>query len=120
VKNHGAQLLVVTLTSAPQVNPDAVKQQALLRSHGLSDLFYPERRIKALGEREGIAVLNLAPLFQSYAQTHKVFLHGFGDSLGTGHWNQAGHRLAGEIISEWICHEMERASSPRNSLVSAY
>lgn len=107
VKHHGAQLLVVTLTSAPQVNPDAVKQQALLQSHGLSDLFYPERRIKALGEREGIAVLNLAPLFQSYAQTHKVFLHGFGDSLGTGHWNQAGHRLAGEVISERICHEIE-------------
>jgi hypothetical protein len=109
-KNHGSQFLVVTLTSAGQVDPDAARQQALLKSRGLSDLFYAERRVKALGEREGIAVLNLAPRFQEYAQSHKVFLHGFADSLGTGHWNQAGHRLAGEIISEWICHEMERAS----------
>ena len=56
-------------------------------------------------------MLNLAPLFQSYAEENKVFLHGFQSSgnLGRGHWNEDGHRLAGELIARWLCREYRRS-----------
>jgi hypothetical protein len=37
----------------------------------------PDNRIKALGERENFNVLNLAAIFQQYAEKNQVFLHGF-------------------------------------------
>ena len=104
-KSRGALFFVVTVSNGTQVTPDSAARQSFLQESGLKDLFYAERRIKALGEREDFPVLNLAPVFQSYAEQRGVLLHGFGDTLGTGHWNQAGHQLAGEIISGWLCEE---------------
>ena len=30
-------------------------------------------------------------------------LHGFEGNIGYGHWNQNGHKLAGEIIGRALC-----------------
>ena len=111
VRSRGARFFVVTVSSGRQVNPDSTARSNRLQEAGLKDFFYAERRIKALGERENFPVLNLAPAFQSYAEQHNVFLHGFGATLGTGHWNQEGHRLAGEIISKWLCDGMTQKVS---------
>jgi hypothetical protein len=67
------------------------------------DLFYPDRRIKTLGDRGGFTVLNLAPILQVYAEQNKVFLHGFKPRIGFGHWNIEGTRLAGETIARFLC-----------------
>jgi hypothetical protein len=103
VAQRGARLLVVTLSSGIQVQPESAPRQRLLQSIGASDLFYPDRRIKALGERAGFPVLNLAPPLAAYAEQHKLFLHGFGQNLGSGHWNESGHQLAGELIAQKLC-----------------
>ena len=103
VTAEGATLLLVTLSNGIQVHPDArVRQDAMTRL-GVDGLFYPDLRLKALGEREGIPVLNLAPSFQRYAEQHHAFLHGFGSHRGYGHWNADGHRLAGEMIAQQLC-----------------
>jgi hypothetical protein len=106
VENRGAKFLVVTLSNAIQVHPDARARRAFMQSAGAPDLFYPDRRIEALCEREGIAVLSLAPDLQSYAEQQKIFLHGFNENIGNGHWNVAGHARAGELISQKICDGM--------------
>jgi hypothetical protein len=67
---------------------------------GITDLLYPDFRIRELGRRTGFPVLNLAPAFQTYAEEHGVFLHGFANTQpGAGHWNETGHQLAGELIA---------------------
>jgi hypothetical protein len=103
VAQRGARFLVVTLSSGIQVHPDVAARREFLRSIGASDLYYPDRRIKALGERAGFPVLNLAPAMADYAEQQKVFLHGFGQSLGGGHWNERGHSPAGEMIAQKLC-----------------
>jgi hypothetical protein len=103
VKQHGARFFVVTVSNGIQVFPDAAARQRFAQGLGVQDLFYPERRFRALGEREGFPVYNLAPELQSYADEHKVFLHGFGHDLGNGHWNEEGHRVAGEMLAQWLC-----------------
>jgi predicted NBD/HSP70 family sugar kinase len=98
---HGARFVVVTLSNAAQVYPDAQLRREFEQHLGVEDLFYPERHIRGVGAREGFPVLTLAETFQRHADDTKEFLHGFENtSLGRGHWNEAGHRLAAEILAE--------------------
>ena len=106
IRARGAGFLVVTGTSGMQVNPDPNARLESMRQLGVKDLFYPDFRIKALGDRDGFAVLNLGPPMQQYAEQDKTFLHGQRDFLGYGHWNSDGHRVAGQLIAQKICSEM--------------
>jgi hypothetical protein len=106
VRKKGADFWVVTLSNGPQVYPDPSVRRAFMERIRVRSLFYPDLRIKALGEREGISVLNLAQKFQVYADLHKSFLHGFHPNLGRGHWNARGHWLAGETIAKNLCQHM--------------
>jgi hypothetical protein len=106
VKEHGADFSVVTLSNAMQVYPDPSVRQAFMERLGVRTLFYPDLRIKTVGEREGFSVLNLAPKFQLYADQYKIFLHGFHPTIGRGHWNANGHRLAGETIAHNLCEDI--------------
>ena len=103
VNSRGARFVVVTLTNGIQVFPDANARRVFLQRVGASDLFYPDQRIRNLCDREAIAVITLAPPMQEYADHNRVFLHGFGDNPGNGHWNQLGQRTAAELITQKLC-----------------
>jgi hypothetical protein len=110
---HHVPLLVVTLANPPQIYPSPIVREYYLKTYGSSDIFYPDERIKALGEREGFAVLNLAQPMQAYADEHQVFMTGFKNTkMGVGHWNAAGHRLAGELIAGKICAMLSADAHP--------
>jgi hypothetical protein len=102
-REKAADFLVVTLSNGPQVHPHAAARQAFAKRLGVPHLFYPDFRIRDLGHSERVAVLNLAPPFQTYAEERQVFLHGGIANAGTGHWNKEGHRLAGQLIAEKLC-----------------
>jgi hypothetical protein len=119
VKAHGAEFRIVTLANRPQVIPDPAMRLAFMRALGVSDLSYADQRIKALGEREGIAVTNLAPSLSAYAEAHHIWLNGFNETnLGGGHWNETGHRLAAEAIASSMCGSANRNES--QALASAH
>ncbi len=111
VEARGKLFMVVTVSSGPQVGPDQRARVALERRLGVSDLFYSEKRLLEVGEHR-FPVVTLAPLFQAYAEEHGVFLHGFSNSgMGQGHWNAAGHLLAGQVIAERLCSTLARSQS---------
>jgi lysophospholipase L1-like esterase len=95
-------LAIVTLSNGIQVHPDLEKRETLRRRLNVNDLYYPDRRLADFGSRESVPVLNLAPWMAKEAEERHVFFHGFHDHLGQGHWNQEGHRFAGELIASWI------------------
>lgn len=103
VQTHGAKFVVVTLSNGPQVLPNRAAREEFAKRFGIADLFYPDDRIRSLGVREGISVITLAPELQEFAERNNVFLHGFGDNIGNGHWNPTGNRVAGELIAKKIC-----------------
>ncbi|HLH78128.1 MAG TPA: SGNH/GDSL hydrolase family protein [Candidatus Binataceae bacterium] len=110
VKGHGARFLLVTLSNGIQVYPDAAVRAAYMQRMGVANLFYPEQRLAALGQREGFEVLNLAPAMQQYADHSHTFLHGFSNTkMGFGHWNEAGHRLAAQLIAQRLCTILNEA-----------
>jgi hypothetical protein len=103
VNSRGAKFVLVTLSNGPQVLPNPAWREAFKKRFGITDLFYPDERIKSLCLREGIPVITLAPELQEYAQRNNVFLHGFGKNIGNGHWNATGQRVAGELIAKKMC-----------------
>lgn len=106
VRAKGAKFLVVTGSMGIQDHPDLNVRQAFMNRLGVHNLLYPDQRIKALGEHEGIEVLNLAPAMAEYASRNQVFLHGVGETKGRGHWNEAGHQLVGELIAQALCRDL--------------
>jgi len=96
----GAEFVVVTLTNPIQVEIEDSIREEFMQRLGINDLDYADRRIRELGLRSGLSVINLSKTLHAYAQEHNVQLHGFENSgLGHGHWNAAGHRIAGQIIA---------------------
>ncbi len=90
---------------------------------GVKDLLYPDMRVRALCDRENIPVITLAPAMAKYAQSHKVFLHGFPNAtMGFGHWNQAGNELAGKLIAARLCRPVaaDRAAAATQPLSGGY
>lgn len=102
--HHGTMFLAMTEDTGIQVWPKPMAREKFQKRLGVSDLFYPDRRIAALGQRDGFEVLTLALPLQQYAEEHHVFLHGFKNGpAGFGHWNETGHAVAGHLIAQKLC-----------------
>jgi hypothetical protein len=108
---HHARLFVALVTEDFQVHPDSSTRERLLREHGLDDPLVAERRIESLAQRAGFTVICLAEELGDYAAKNRAFLHGFANTRwGTGHWNELGHRVAGQAIARSIDAEMRSAA----------
>ena len=104
VGDIGAAFVLVSLSNSIQVHPDPALRRDFAARLGVDDLFYPDRRLQALARREGWFTIALAEPFQAHAEAREVCLHGFANAMPcAGHWNAAGHRLAGEIIARRLC-----------------
>ncbi len=101
-----AKFFVVVVSNGMQVHPDPAARKKYADWIGSQDLLYPDRRLERFCQQHGVPILLLAPAFQKYATQHQVFLHGFEGSLGDGHWNQTGHRLAGKMLARWLCEQL--------------
>ena len=101
---------IVTLTAGNQVTPVPEEKEEVLRRLGVSDLYYPERRLSELGRREGVPVLNLAPPMAKQAEEQHIYFHSEGGQLGIGHWSEAGHAAAGELIASWLARRLADSS----------
>jgi hypothetical protein len=106
VAARGAKFVVVTLSNGIQVHPDAQVRQNFASSLGIQDLFYPDVRLQELGKQESIPMLILAPFLREHAERHQEYLHGFGSNLGFGHWNENGHKVAGERMAQELCSKI--------------
>lgn len=103
-ESAGSEFILAILSIGIQVHPDKGVREAFARRLGLEDLHYPDRRLTDFGQRENIHVINLTSRLLHYAEQNQIYLHGFANtSMGSGHWNEAGHSAAAEIISTQLC-----------------
>ncbi len=104
VRERGARFVLAVGTYGPQVHPDLAERRRYYAETEVTDFLYPDRRLRALGKREGFEVIVLAKPLGQAAQATGDCVHGFENATPCGgHWNVLGHRLAGEHIAEAIC-----------------
>lgn len=104
VKAHGAEFRLVVLPTRPQVIPETWKRDALLQKLGVTNFNYADDQLREFCATEGIGIIPLAPALSAYANANGVYLNGFSPgNIGTGHWNETGHRVAAEAIAEALC-----------------
>jgi hypothetical protein len=105
-RQHAARFVLAILSTPGTVYPNPQLRARYAASLGVQSLFYPEERLQRLGSENGFDVLALAPAMQSEADKKHVFLHGFENTKpGFGHWNEAGHALAAELIAAGLCRK---------------
>jgi len=103
---HGARFVLAVLSTPGTVYPNPQMRARYAESLGVKSLFYPEERLQRVGAQAGFEVLALAPLMQREADAKHVFLHGFQNTkAGFGHWNEAGHALAAELMAAELCRK---------------
>jgi hypothetical protein len=112
VQVRGKLFLLVVIPQAIQVHPEPDVRREFCGKAGIDDTDYADRRLKALGARCGFPVLSLAGVMRHHAESQQTHLYGFDyGQLGEGHWNIAGHQMAGEQIASAIQQALQDASS---------
>ena len=105
-RQHAARFVLAVLSTPGTVYPNPQMRARYAQSLGVKSLFYPEERLQRLGAEHAFDVLALAPAMQRRADEKHVFLHGFENTKpGFGHWNEAGHALAAELIAQDLCRK---------------
>ena len=109
VVNRKRKFGLLTITTPLQVHPDAEIRKRIIEKHSSWDLFYTEERLAELARRHDFPILTLARPLQEYSERENVFLHGFPNTQpGTGHWNESGHKVAGQKLADWLETEVLR------------
>lgn len=107
VKAQGKDFMLMMVSDSFQVQPNSKKRQEFMQTHQIQDLFYPNKRIEALGQREGFSVFQLAESLKQEAEKTGVCLHGFKNAEPCGgHWNIQGNRIAGELMASQVCQRL--------------
>lgn len=108
VKAKERRFLMAMISASLQVHPDQAYRRSVQEALGIEDLLYPERRLRSLATERGFDMVELAPGMQARADRDGVYFHGFANTkMGSGHWNEDGHRLAGQLLSETICERWQ-------------
>jgi hypothetical protein len=113
VASHGAKMAIASITEAAAVHPDKALRERYVAQLGARDFQYAERRLAAFAKKSGVAFLPLTDGMNERGGGKA--LHGFGASLGSGHWNEDGHRTAATLMGEFLCalpELKERAPGP--------
>ena len=109
VEEKNAKFHFVSIGDPMQVHPNPAFRQSFMDRYKIEDLFYPDKRLQAVGDREGFPVLNMAEPFQTYSEENNVCLHGFETAVPcAGHWNPDGHEFAGKLIADQFCKPGEK------------
>lgn len=115
VKAQEKDFMLIMVSDSFQVLPDLKKRQEFMQKHQIQDLFYPNKRIEALGKQKGFPVLQLAEPLRKEAERTGICLHGFENAeVCGGHWNVQGNRIAGELMASQVCQQlMDKTPKPQ-------
>ena len=96
---HGAEFWLIRIGSEIEEHPSAEVRERFLAANGLSGFTYASGRYAALAARHGANYLDLASGMRQRSIDGGQPLRGFFNTEPyKGHWNEAGHAAAAEII----------------------
>ena len=105
-RKHGAELFVAMIPAQFQVH-ETYWRERLERTPAMWDMTWeldkPNRILTAFLDTNGIAHIDLLPEFRRRAATVEQEFYFVLDN----HWNEAGHELAAELISDELLRMLE-------------
>ncbi|MBE7436826.1 MAG: SGNH/GDSL hydrolase family protein [Spirochaetales bacterium] len=102
-RERGMQFALLSLSAPVQVFPHRELRSCLARNLNEPDLHYPNRRLAEFSRRRGIPFLDVLPgMERALEQNSAIYFHGFGERLGTGHYNEEGHRLVASELALFL------------------
>ena len=106
LKINNSELLTLIISRAEIVDYEEEYVKKMAKSNNISNIFYPEDRLENFGEQNNISIISISRHMSdlNWSKNNELTkFHGFNESLGSGHWNEDGHKFAGEIIGKNIC-----------------
>ncbi len=101
-KNRTFWLLLIP--TSEQILPSEQERRAFTDRYHIEDIDYADKRLLALGEREGFHCVNATAELRHLAESRHEYLTGFANTkLGTGHFNEVGHEALARLLSRDIC-----------------
>ena len=105
---NNSELITLIVSRAEIVDYEEDYVGKMVKSNNISNIFYPEDRLENFGKQNNIPIISISRYMSDFNWSKKIGVtkfHGFksSDSLGTGHWNENGHKFTGEIVGEKIC-----------------
>ena len=96
----GAPVVVAMLPIIHQLSPRLFEELIGSEAAGGSelDIDEPQQMMRGIADDLGLPLIDLAPAFREWTAEHDVPLYVLSD----GHWNEAGHRLATEVVTEQL------------------
>ena len=105
---HNSELITLIVSRAEIVDYEEDYVGKVAKSNNISNIFYPEDRLENFGKQNNIPIISISRYMSDFNWSKKIGVTKFqgfksSDSLGTGHWNENGHKFTGEIVGEEIC-----------------
>jgi hypothetical protein len=106
VRTRDDRLAVVSIPYREQVY-ESLWDQQLTRPEMRQrkwDLSKPDELLAERLHSIGVPLLRLLPEFKKFSR-HQALYYGVDGKISDGHWNVAGHQLAGRLIYQWLVRE---------------
>ena len=108
LKNNNSELITLIVSRAEIVDYRKDYVEKMANNNNILNIFYPEDRLETFGQQNNIEIVSISRYMSDFnwnKNNEITQFHGFKSSntLGAGHWNEIGHKFAGEITGKKIC-----------------
>ena len=106
LKTNNSELLTLVVSRAEVVDYEEEYVKKMAKDNNISNIFYPEQRLEDFGKQNNIHIISISRYMSDWnwnKNNQLTNFHGFNETLGSGHWNENGHKFTGDIIGKNIC-----------------
>ena len=108
LKNNNSELITLIVSRAEIVDYRKDYVEKMANNNNILNIFYPEDRLESFGQQNNIEIVSISRYMSEFnwnKNNEITQFHGFKstNTLGAGHWNETGHKFAGEITGKKIC-----------------
>ena len=106
LKTNNSELLTLVVSRAEVVDYEEEYVKKMAKDNNISNIFYPEQRLEDFGKQNNIHIISISRYMSDWnwnKHNQLTNFHGFNETLGSGHWNENGHKFTGDIIGKNIC-----------------
>jgi len=109
---HHAEFWISAVGPPIEENPNLSEREAFLKHQEVSEFSYTEERFRSFAAAHGMNYIALEPALADFVAKNRTSLRGFFNTAPNyGHWNEAGHAVAGSVLAESLLHSSRQLNA---------